>query len=238
MIYIKKIFSVLICTFITLYSSTPTLADNDSLMPIIEACVDLGDFDRDTTGIDDLVLRVLYTHDNFVEISGKAPAVTTADNLKMCDAAYIQQLVHDVFRLTAPTPDPSRLTELKYCYNDRRYTYYGEYDGYFNSKINEITNTVSLDNGDLLVVFSNTRTNSDGESVTRYNTAIFGEDEAGVFLRSLDLDADLSDISAVIDSHLSKWKILAENIKRFLPLVICVIALALVIFVLFRYVLF
>lgn len=231
-------FSVLICTFITLYSSTPTLAYNDSLMPIIEACVDLGDFDRDTTDINDLVLRVLYTHGNFAKMFGTAPAVTTADNLKTCDAEYIQQLVHGVFRLTAPTPEPSRLTELKYCYNDRRYTYYGEYDDYFNSKIDEITNTVSLDNGDLLVVFSDTRTISDGESITRYNTAIFGEDEFGVFLRSLDLDADLSDISSVIDSRLSKWKILAENIKRFLPLAICVIALALVIVVLFRYVLF
>lgn len=243
MIYIKRIISVpictlSICTFIIFCSSTATFAATvDDVMPIIDACVDIGNYDRDTTDINDLTLRVLHAHTGFESLIGTPPEVISADNLKMCDAEYIERILNDIFRITAPRPEPSRLTELNYCYSNGYYTYYGKPTDNFNSTVNEISNTVELDNGGLLIVFSDTHA-TDGNSVTRYNTAIFARDDDGFYLRSLTLDADLSDVSSVIDRNSATSEKVAEFIKRILPFAIAVIALALAVFVLFRYVLF
>lgn len=222
MIYITRIlFTVLaiFCYFPHAY------AYNDSdILPLIKACADIASYSAETTDENELMLKVLFTHNNFKIVTDKTLKTDKSGSLNMCNAEFIQDVMYKVFRIDAPTPTPDKLNELGYYYNNGYYYYSGGYSIYYATNVNEIVKTVQNTDGSVNIIFSNTYVEGDNKPQSEISEMKLKKDNLGYYVSEINMNTDLTDMELTSSpvAHKSNY---SESILKYMPLAIALIAI-------------
>ncbi len=205
--------------------------NSDFLLPTIRACADIVSYDS-TTDINDLMLRILYTNENFDIITQNNPDRKNDGNIHMCRGKFIEEILHKVFRKTPPRPEPKDLTSLGYCYQNGYYYYYGGYTDYYATDVTDISRTITLPDGNLYVIVNNTYT--EGATVTDEKSAFtFCRDDLGYYVKEIDMSLDYLSLEDTLNSHTTPS--IGDGITKHLPLLVGIIAVIMVFVVIFKY---
>lgn len=168
--------------------------NNKELLTLIKACVDIGDFDSISYDENDLMRRFFYTYRNFEILTDVPPYTVTSDKVRMCSTAFVKDAMYKAFRINPPTPDPSQLTELGYCENNGFYSFYGGYSEYFATDVKEILKIITLPDGSLYVIFSDTYQEGNNKPISEYSSMLIGYDNYGYYVKSINMDDDFSQL--------------------------------------------
>lgn len=232
---IKIKIAVIIYVIIQCLSVTVRAQDlhNTELLRLIKACADIGDYNRETTDENELILRFLYTYRNFEIITDKEPFITYSDNIKMCRTDFVKDAVYRAFRIDAPTPSPQQLTTLGFCENNGYYYFTGGYSEYFATDVNAIEKIIPLDDGTFYVIFSDYYQESANPSQLEYSSMQIGRDKDGYYIIAIDMNDDFTKISSLLQPK-SETRHL-HYLLKYLPVVIIFISLVVSGFVFHRF---
>ena len=227
--------AVIICVLFNLFPvSTYAYDTSDTeLLYLIKACADIGDYDRNSKDVNELMLRVLYTYRNFEIITDKNAYLTQTDKIKMCRTDFIKDVVYKAFRIDAPTPSPEKLTELGYCENNGFYYFTGGYTEYFATDVIDIQKVVVLPDGSQYVIFTNYYQEGENEPVLEYSSMQFARDNEGYFVISIDMDDDFMKLNSLIQPQVTNHSF--DDFKKYLPWVIIITSLCISAFVFYRF---
>ena len=232
MINIKT--AVIIC-FILHCFFTPIYAEgteDPKLMSLIKACVDIGEYDHENLDENDLMRRVLYTYRNFQIITDIEPYPTQTDDLKMCRSDFVENVLYRAFRLNAPAPPPSKLTELGYCRNDGYYYFSGGYTEYFATDVKDIYKIIPLSDGTLYVIFTDYYINGNNDKKLEYSSMHIGRDTDGYYVLSINMNNDFQDLKALINPEAESNK---RQFSKYIPAIVAGITIILACIVFFIY---
>lgn len=170
--------------------------DKAEIRKLLIACADIMDYSDTETDLNKLMLRILYAQDNFKYIVGREPAIIQVDTaLHMCDYSYIAEAAKKAFRVSAPKPTLSELSEYSYCYKNGYYYYKGGYDMYFATDVRDIVKTYQYGDSSYYIVFGNTYTENNKPESFEYSTAVVSKDKDGYYVKALHMGGDLSDVT-------------------------------------------
>lgn len=195
-------------------------------MPIIKACADIPSYDNTDYHIDNLMLQVLYTHENFKIITDSEPNFISSGSLKMCSSQFIKEALFKAFRINAPSPTPDKLTELGYCENNGYYYYTGGYTNYFATDVRDIVKITPAENGSEIVIFSDIYNENGTEPVAEYSRMTVAKDDFGYYVTSINMGSTLPK-AETLTAFPSETKSVWESVGRYLPLSVIIITLAL-----------
>lgn len=211
--------------------------DYNDLLPIIRACADIPDYDRDNTDINKLMIGVLYTFQNFETVVSTPSNADTSGSLHMCNGEFIREIMNKIFRLNAPEPSPEKLTQLGYYYSNGIYYYMGGYTAYFATNVNRITNAIPLDDGGVYVIFENTYTENNNEPATEHSAMRFAKDDIGYYVSSIDMGLDYSTLNEQLKTQ-SPTSPYLDTLNNALPFIIIVITVTVSVIILVKFILF
>lgn len=221
------------------YESVPISdTDKSDILSLIQAGANIYEYDYETTDIDTLMRKVLYTYPSFQPITDFTPNASESNSsLKLCSEKYISSAVYNVFRKTAPHPAVNMLTEIGYCYNDGYYYYTGGYTDYFHTEVHDILKTFKTDNNGLYIVFNNTYTENNS-SVEEYSSALVRKDDDGYFIAKLKMGDDFKNITSIADTDgvSANHDDFEKTLKSLLPFIIMLFTLAAVGVVIYIYI--
>lgn len=203
--------------------------NHTELLKLIKACADIGDYSRETTDENELMLRFLYTYRNFEIITDKEPFATQSDNIKMCRTGFVKDAVYRAFRLDAPTPSPVQLTTLGYCENNGYYYFTGGYSEYFSTDVRNIEKIIPLDDGTFYVIFSDYYQEGIKPPELEYSSMQLGRDKDGFYVIAIDMDDDFVKLNSLKQPVTENT--VFDNLLKHLPAVIIVITLGAAAFV-------
>ena len=233
MIEIKRVILTLLCVFSI--TAIPVQAfDNNEFMPYIKSCSYIRQYSVEND-IHTLVVDVLNNHHNFRSLSPLTPDSTKTGALKMCNAEYVDDIIHKTFRISVPRPAPEKLTELGYYYNNGFY-YYIDRPALYSVTVKDITKVIPLDDGGVYVIYTDTFT-SDDTSTTEYSSIKFYRDSLGWYVKSIHTGLDFSSLS----EHLTTTEAVTpylELVWNTLPLLVFIITIAVVIIIFCKFILF
>ena len=198
--------------------------DYEKMLPVIKSCADIGSYDSKSYDRDELMLRFLYTCENFKILTDTPMITSKSGNINMCNTAFVKDAVYKAFRIDAPTPPPDKLTTLGYCENNGYYYFTGGYSEYFATDVKDILKVTPLDDGSVYVVFSNTYQSGNSSPQTEYNAIRLGYDSTGYYALSLDMGGNLTET----DKHTApeNHSPVKDYISRYLPLFVALFTLA------------
>lgn len=224
---------ILFCIILLIPPSVHAEGDYDFLLPTIRACADIVSYDSNTD-INELMLRILYTNENFDIITPTKALRKAEGGIKMCSGEFIDDVLHRVFRKAPPRPEAHELTRLGYCYHDGYYYYYGGYTKYFATDVKTIDRVIELNDGSIYTLVTNTYT--EGAIATEETSAItFLKDREGYYVTEIDMSLDYLSIEDSLSPAPSKSLWVA--VKPHLPMLVAIITLALVFWVFYKYLL-
>ncbi len=196
------------------------------MLPIIKACADIGSYDRESYDENELMLRVLYTYENFKILTDTSAITSKSGNINMCNTEFIKDAVYRAFRIDAPTPPPDMLTTLGYCENDGYYYYTGGYSEYFATDVREILKVIPLSDGTVYAIFSNTYQSGASTPETEYNGMRLGRDNDGYYAVSFNMGGDFSEVDELLSPTDDEKSPFADLLSRYLPLIVAFFTLA------------
>lgn len=235
MIEIKRVVLTVFC-IICLTTISISASDNAEFIPYINACSAIREYDGNAENVHTLAVDVMNSHHKFREVSLLTPNSTATGNLKMCDAKFIDDIMYKTFRITTPRPAPDRLMDLGYYYNNGYY-YYKDNGLSHSVKINEIINTISMDDGGVYVIFTNTVTSDNSSPLTETSAVEFHRDDSGLFVSAIHMGLDFSNLSEHLKTPEPAMPYI-DYIRDMLPVLVLVITLAVAIVILCKFVLF
>lgn len=206
----------------TIQLNKVSVSDDDEaeILTLIKACADIAYYDAQSTDINELMKKVLFSYRNFMLLTDKAPELSQQGNSSMISGDYVEDIMHKAFRIKAPQPEYSQLTVLRYCHYRGRYYFLGGYRNYFATDVKNILAIFLTNDNDLYVVFRNTYTEGSAPPSEEYSTAVVSYDNDGYYLKALHMDTDFSDLPDYRP---------VDNKSRPSPLVICIILFAVLI---------
>ena len=200
--------------------------DYEKMLPVIKSCADIGSYDSESYDINELMLRVLYTHENFKILTNTPMITAKSGNIYMCNTEFIKDAVYKAFRLDAPTPEAPMLTTLGYCENNGYYYFTGGYREYFATDVKDIIKVTPLGDGSVYVFFSNTYQSGESVPEREYNGMHLGYDSNGYYALSLDMGGDFSDYEALMSPQASDKPNISDTLYDYLPLIVAFFTLA------------
>lgn len=193
--------TVIILVLLSLF--TTAHADNSEdteIISLIKACADIGNYDCENGDDNELMLRFLYTYRNFEIITDTEPLTASNGKIKMCDEKFVQNAFWRAFRKTAPSPDTSKLTELKYCKSGKYYQYIGEYSEFFATDVLDITEIIQLSDGTFYAVFRNTYKTETTPERLEYSFMRLGRDKEGYYVLSINMNDTFANLKSQIQT--------------------------------------
>ncbi len=234
MIEIKRVIFSLVCVLFLNVISVSAL-NNSEFMPYINSSSGL----RQYVGKEDLhklIVDVLNSHHNFQALTSLTPNATVTGALRMCDAKFIDDIMYKTFRIETPRPQPDQLMELGYYYNNGFY-YYKTNTPSYSVKINEITKTITLDDGGVYVIFTDTLTTENTSPITENSAIKFYRDSSGWFITEIHMGLDFSNLSEHLKTP-APYETYIEFVWDILPLLVFIVTIIVVIVILYKFVLF
>ena len=234
MIEIKRVIFALLCVF--LLNTVSVMAyDNSEFMPYINSCSHIRQFSGDEKDTHSLVFEVLNNHHKFNNLSSLTPSSTQTGALKMCNADFIDDIIFKTFRINTPRPSPEKLTELGYYYNNGFY-YYKANTVAQSVTVNEIIKTVTLDDGGVYVIFTDTFT-TDTSTVFENSAMKFYHDSSGWYVKTINMGLDFSNLSQHLKTPAPATPYI-EFVWNILPLLVFILTVTVAIVILYKFVLF
>ncbi len=154
----------------------------------------------------------------------------------MCNAQFIDDIMHKTFRIKTPRPSPEQLMELGYYYNNDFY-YYKDNTTVHSVTVNELIKVVPLDDGGVYVIFTDTLVTDDSPSVTENSAIKFYRDSSGWYVRAIHMGLDFSNLSEHLKTP-EPAKPYIEFVWDILPMFVFALTLTVAIVILYKFVLF
>lgn len=217
---------ILLLNLFSLSASAADISDKDKeqLLLLLKACADITEYDSSSCNENELMLRMLYTYENFTVISDVTPQFGGTADKKLLNSAFADDAMYKAFRIKPEHPDVSRLTELGYCYSGGYYYYTGGYSGYFATDVKEINSISRLSDSTFYIVFTDTFTDADTPLVTEQSTAVAAKDSDGFYLKELHMGSNTGPTASAAAEAADNTA--HTSLKRFLPVIVLLLAFA------------
>lgn len=221
MIKIKA--TVIILVILSLFTTVHADSTEDTeLISLIKACADIGNYDCENGNDNELMLRFLYTYRNFEIITDTEPLTASNGKIKMCGEKFVQNAFWRAFRKTAPSPEPSKLTELKFCKSGGYYQFIGEYSEYFATDVLDITETIPLTDGTFYAVFRNTYKTETTPERLEYSFMRLGRDDEGYYVLSINMNDNFTNLKSQIQTANQAEK---PSMPKYAPIIVISVTL-------------
>lgn len=210
-------------------------AERTEILHLLKACADIYTFNSDDYDINELTMRVLYTHRNFQLLSNINPQTAQNTSIKMCSEQFIAESMHKAFRITPPKPALNMLTQIGYCYNNGLYYYTGGYNEYFATDITDIIKIYAIKDNSIYVIFKNSYTDSNTPVGVEFSSATIKKDSEGYYLSSLQMGKLIDNPQELISPDTINAS--GSIYTKYIPLFVILIAVAVTGIVIYFYIL-
>lgn len=173
-------------------------SEETSLRNIIASAADIMYYDINDNNIDDIMVRVLNTCENFKELVPVSAGEFSGGEVGLVKVEYIDYIMTRLFGIEPPHPAVNELISRGYCTNNGYYNYTRAYNIPFSTEIRDIEAVYETEKGVYFVIFGDIYTEN-GVSIPEYSHMILQSSENGYKILKIDMGGELPDEHTVME---------------------------------------